>query len=268
MANIYVTSLYYWGNPTEKEREILKETYELSRDSYLKNLEGIDEHILFTNPGIDGEQKGGNPPFGDVFYDMYLKTHELWKQGHNIFYADIDTICIHPIKIFGEFDKFTLFNGVPNIEVWDMPFSETKHYLPLMTGKSITSKGIISVPTYFNDGVRYFPTSASESIWEIGTQEWEVWKSISDFWGMQQIIHNKMFYEGEDWKNDYTLSNRPDLNFFNHDGYKSHKMHHLQHSMLDNPPEFFEDYHIYHLFSSRGLKNCLMAMKKVQEMGI
>lgn len=198
------------------------------------------------------------PPHGDVFHDMFLKTYDLWKQGHNIFYADIDTICIHPIKIFGEFNKFTMFNGViagpisdNNLEGLAVQMSETINYMPLREGKI----GNIEIPTYFNDGVRYFPAETSEKVWEIGEEAWEAWKSRKDMWGEQQIIHNKMLYEGQEWNNDYTTCQRPDLNHFNLGD---------EHEVLDQPKEYFKDYHIYHLFSSRGLVDCLEAMKEVK----
>lgn len=260
MANIYITSLYYWGTPSPDDIRILTETYELSRDSYLEHLEDIDEHIVFANPGFDGELKGkGAAPHGDVFYDMFMKTYELWQQGHNVFYADIDTICIHPIKIFGEFEKFTMFNGVSTGKNL-LGFHETSNYQALRDGY-IEKDGVKQfLPTYFNDGVRYFPAETPQAVWDIGLAGWEDWKTRKDMWGEQQIIHNKMLYEGQEWNNDYTTCKRPEFNHFD-------MAIQQEHQVINKPDYYFNDYHIYHLFSSRGLAGCLNAMKTVKLKG-
>lgn len=270
-ANVYIASLYNWGNPSDEIKASTLEMYHLSRDSYFQNLADIDAHVLLTNPGIDGDLRGQDPDYhGDVFHDMFLKTYELWKKGNSIFYADIDTICVRPTKIFGEFDKFSMFSGVgagpfkdsPNWRLCWMP--EIDLGTELHEG-SVYSElfGDIHLPAYFNDGVRYFPAQTDTLVWQIGFTKWEDWKSgkISHRWGEQQIIHNTMLYEGQNWQNDYSMLNRPDLNNLD----------------LINPenlllnPTYYQPFvenrrpSIYHVFGSRGLSDAINIMQQLRD---
>jgi hypothetical protein len=246
--------------------------YEVSRDSYFQNLADIDVHVLLTNPGIEGELRGQDAEYhGDVFHDMFLKTHHLWENGNNIFYADIDTICVKPTKIFGEFDKFSMFNGVgagsyqdshPKWRVEWMP--EVRGYPELLTGV-ISSEvfGDIHLPAYFNDGIRYFPKQTDTLVWQIGFNKWEDWKSgkISQEWGEQQIIHNMMLYEGQNWQNDYTMLNRPDLNHLD-----LREPQNLLYLPTYYPPFRKDDNRpssIYHVFGSRGLADAIKIMRQL-----
>jgi hypothetical protein len=258
--------------------------YELSRDSYFQNLADIDVHVLLTNPGIDGELRGQDSKYhGDVFHDMFLKTHHLWENGNNIFYADIDTICVKPTKIFGEFDKFSMFNGVgagsyqDSHPKWRLEFMPDAYlgYGQLFTGV-ISSEvfGDIHLPAYFNDGVRYFPKQTDALVWQIGFNKWEDWKSgnLIQRWGEQQIIHNMMMYEGQNWQNDYTTLNRPDLNHLDYGDWDEDTEVFLTNpeNLLYMPtyyPPFRQDLNrpssIYHVFGSRGLSDSIKIMRQL-----
>ena len=283
-ANIYITSLYNWGNPSDEIRDLTREMYELSRDSYFQNLADIDVHVLLTNPGIDGDLRGQDSEYhGDVFHDMFLKTHHLWMNDNNIFYADIDTICVKPTKIFGEFDKFSMFNGVgagtyqDSHPKWRLDFMPDAHlgYGQLFAG--VTSSevfGDIHLPAYFNDGVRYFPKQTDALVWEIGFNKWEDWKSgnLIQRWGEQQIIHNMMMYEGQNWQNDYTTLNRPDLNHLDYGDWDEDTEVFLTNpeNLLYMPtyyPPFRQDLNrpssIYHVFGSRGLLDSIKIMRQL-----
>ncbi len=275
-ANIYVTSLYNWGNPSAEVKSSTFEMYELSRNSYFENLEKIDAHVLLINPGIDGELRGEDDDYhGDVFYDMFLKTYELNKRGHNVFYADIDTICVRPTKIFGMFNKFSMFNGMGAGVFKDKDpllkwFPEVDSY-PQMHEGIIDSKlfGSIQIPAYFNDGVRYFPAETPTSVWHIGFERWEDWKEgkILQSWGEQQIIHNMMLYEGQNWNNDYLILNRPDLNHFdlrNPQNLLDKKIYYYPFGMLSSLLPY--PISIYHVFGSRGIREAIEIMSKLKNL--
>jgi hypothetical protein len=202
----------------------------------------------------------------------------LWKQGHNLFFAGIDTICVKPTDIFGEFDKFSMFNGVsvntPGLQ------SATKWYEGFNQGYSETEKfGRIDIPVYFNCDVRYIPSNISELVWNIGFDEWRNYfeqkqsspegvkylihgEAIDGLeWGIEQVIYNIMLYEGQDWKNDYESLYRADLNNFN-----------MQNPLLLlNAPSFEPPFpnrtpvHIYQAWGSRGLEQAISVMRKLNQ---
>jgi hypothetical protein len=276
-ANLYITGLYNWNNPNEETKKLTQELYQVSKKSYFENLKDIDAHIVLTNPNIEGEYVVKSL---DCFYDAFLKTFELWKRGHNIFYGGIDTVCVRPTEVFGKFDKFSMFNGVGLKNPLITTMSETNWYQGFNQGSVTTETfGQIEIPAYFNCDVRYIPSNTSELIWNIGFREWDKYFEQKEThsgrgtyiihgqmmdgleWGIEQVIYNIMMYEGQEWNNNYESLYRADLNNFN----MRDSQFLLNEPSFESPFPIKTPIHIYQVWGSRGLKSAIGMMKNILE---
>ena len=109
-----------------------------------------------------------------VFQDHFHKLYDLWKQGGvNILYCDLDVVFLNQARVFGEFDQFSMFN------FGDPPSTRDDHYG-------------LEFPYYFNCGVRYYPATMDDAVWQHGFQLLENWNP--DRWDCEQIIYNAMLW--------------------------------------------------------------------------
>lgn len=221
MANIVVRFLYkvkkFKQNKAYEKNCAYYHLYQnmlhVSNPTFEKHMKGIDEIITFT---------GEVPNFPRVFSRVFVETYELWKKGHNILVAAPDVCCINDCWLFGEFEEMRLF----------MPADKGARYN--------------QVPIYMIDGPRYFPENMPESIWELGTDMWEVKQKIPR-WDRSQIIHNHMFWSQE--------SIDPDTCLWPEYGY--------QYSAGEANGIELEDAALVHLHGSRGIKQAVTNMREL-----
>jgi hypothetical protein len=102
----------------------------LSLESFQQNLQGPWELIELT---------GTQPNLQSAFRFVMQRTQELWREHApcNILYTDPDTLCMKPMDIFGRFVDFRIF----------------------------TDRDPLSQRDYHNCGVRYFPSTLTETFW-------------------------------------------------------------------------------------------------------
>lgn len=167
--------------------------------NFLDNLEDVDDFILFKN------QDKSFSKYHLAFTDVFKRTHDLWKQGHNIFYSDLDNFCTKKTKIFGEFDEFRLFSLADQL-----------------------TRASETIPIYFLSSTRYFPNTMDKNLWKIGRKYHNNFEkySIDDHsqWDFDQVGYNHMFFaqpevaknprffinQGLGWY-DYNNLNRDDI---------------------------------------------------------
>lgn len=142
---------------------------ELCAASFRLNMANMDDVVFLKNEGR---------PFSSyvqMFRDVFDQTHELWKEGHNLFFTDADALCIKPIRVFGVYSDFRLFS-----QTEDNRFPD-------------------DFPTYMLSGSRYFPQSMDEELWEVGLGVWAREREAKDkvfgsHWDYEQYVWNHMFF--------------------------------------------------------------------------
>lgn len=176
MKNILVKSLYKiastdWAVKDRSKEQDLYEKYvechELSLESFQRYLKGD-----WTYEFIGGEFDTIHEALRHTFYEV----HRLWKENYpcNILYTDPDTMAIRSFDIWGQYEKFMMFN-----------YSEPKYF-------HVKNKYGKIYPTFFNAGVRYFPSTMQESTWNIGLDMADQWDLLD--YNTEQIILNEMLW--------------------------------------------------------------------------
>lgn len=176
MKNYLVKSLYRvtdtdWKVLNRSHESNLFESYqamhEVSVKSYRAFLQG-DWELKF----ITGEVEQINQAFERTFWAI----HDLWhSEPCNILYTDPDTIAVKPVKIFGQYQQFLMFNHTdPKQFIRPNPYNR-------------------SYPNFFNAGVRYFPATMDEKIWQLGTSMASNWNHAT--YDTEQIILNAMLWD-------------------------------------------------------------------------
>jgi len=132
--------------------------------------------------------------YQQIFDTNFAEVYEMWDNGkNNIFFLDLDTIMLKPVSVFDKLDKFQMFN-----------YTDPK----TLGGKDADNKYGLQHEHYFNAGVRYYPSSMSQDVWDIG------WKYAKDWdyniWGTEQIIFNEMMYSQN---NDVNYWIDPTMNY-------------------------------------------------------
>jgi hypothetical protein len=149
--------------------------HRISRLTAEKFLQGDWEAIVWTDPA---------PSRLEIFKRNWTRVRDLWHQEPcNVLYLDSDTMFLRATEIFDRFTEFRMFN-------WTDP----KH-TPLFAN-------------YYNAGVRYYPASMSEDLWQLGDRMATDWQD--DNWGMEQDIFNTMFWQQSIPEHD---RHHPELNW-------------------------------------------------------
>jgi len=151
--------------------------HDISLKSFEKHLQG-DWEFIFFNKEVENIQ--------EVFKDHFFEIYDIWKQGDtNILYCGPDNIMMKPTEFFGKYDDFMMFNYTdPKSSV------EPNHYN-------------IQHQHFFNADVRYYPSTMSQDIWDMGLEMAENWDFNS--WNTEQFILNKMLWDQTDRNLDNTL---------------------------------------------------------------
>lgn len=177
MKNYLVKSLFQitspdWHMKDRSGEPDLHENYvkmhQISLNSHKRFLQG-DWELKF----VGGRFEDINQAFERTFWFI----HDLWhREPCNILYTDPDTVMVRPLDIWDQFDKFMMFN-----------YTDPRHF-PL--NERLWNRRF---PNFFNAGVRYFPATMDEKIWELGGSMAREWKF--DTYDTEQVILNAMLWD-------------------------------------------------------------------------
>jgi len=144
-----------------------KRLYDVSSQSFLNNLQAIDQHVLF---------EGEFDHIQDGVRECLFFTHKLWKDNApcNILYAAPDTACLRPTMLFGRFAEFRMFNRTPM--------------------RNRRKRGFDRL---LNADVKYFPFTMDESVWINGLKMAREQWNYGD-WNSEQLVLHAMMWE---WQN-------------------------------------------------------------------
>lgn len=165
--NYTITDHSKWYNDRSDESNLennytaMEELCVASAKQYIKDL---DEVKVF---------RGNADNIRDVFKINFYEIYELWKEGHNILYADLDVLFMKKVQYFDQFDKFSMFNLTDPTSTKDEFYNvEFEHF--------------------FNCGIRYYPKDMNQSVWDLGIEMVENWNP--DRWDSEQVIYNAMMF--------------------------------------------------------------------------
>ena len=209
--------------------------HEISLRSFEKNLQGNWEFIFF-NKEVDNIQ--------EVFKDHFFEIYDIWKQGEcNILYCGPDNMMMKPTEFFGKYDDFRMFNYTdPKSSV------EPNHY-------------DVQHEHFFNADVRYYPSTMSQDIWDMGLEMAENWDFNS--WNTEQFILNKMLWDQEGRTIENTLE--PTVAYQGHQLFISDWEQRKEYSNQWNNCDL-KDAHIIHLHGSRNAPGKFALMEKLEQL--
>ena len=176
MKNYLVKSLFQvrgtdWKVVDRSRESNLFDSYlamhEISTATYQHFLQGEWELKFVT-----GEVDQINQAFERTFWAI----HELWhSEPCNILYTDPDTIAIKPVEFWNKYQHFLMFNHT-DPKQFNRPNPYNRSY-----------------SHFFNAGVRYFPSTMSKSIWQLGADMAQTWDYAT--YDTEQIILNAMLWD-------------------------------------------------------------------------
>jgi hypothetical protein len=135
--------------------------YDISRATFRKFLQEPFDEICWTDTVTDNEEN---------CRENWRLIKELWhSEPCNILWAGADTMMLQNTNIFGRFKEFRMFNFTD-------PRSAKDH------------------ACYFNDDVRLYPHTMTDSVWQQGEQAWNDINCDDRNWGFDQLRHNLMFW--------------------------------------------------------------------------
>ena len=209
--------------------------HDISLRSFEKHLQG-DWEFIFFNKEVENIQ--------EVFKDHFFEIYDIWKQGDtNILYCGPDNIMMKPTEFFGKYDDFMMFNYTdPKSSV------EPNHYN-------------IQHQHFFNADVRYYPSTMSQDIWDMGLEMAENWDFNS--WNTEQFILNKMLWDQPNRTLDNTLD--PSIAYQGHqlfiEDWESRKKWSNDWNNKD-----IKDAHIIHLHGSRNAPRKFSLMEQLEKL--
>lgn len=208
--------------------------HDISLRSFEKHLEG-DWEFKFFNKEVENIQ--------EVFKDHFFEIYDIWKQGDtNILYCGPDNIMMKPTKFFGEYDDFRMFNYTD-----PKTSNEQNHYN-------------IQHEHFFNADVRYYPSTMSQDIWDIGLEMAENWDFNS--WNTEQFILNKMLWDQEGRTIENTLN--PKMAYQGHQLVLDNWDQRLKSSNQWNNCKLV-DAHIIHTHGSRHAPSKFALMEELEQ---
>jgi hypothetical protein len=209
--------------------------HDISLRSFKKHLQG-DWEFVFFNKEVENIQ--------EVFKDHFFEIYDIWKQGDtNILYCGPDNIMMKPTKFFGEYDEFRMFNYTdPKSSI------EPNHY-------------DVQHEHFFNADVRYYPSTMSQDIWDMGLEMAENWDFNS--WNTEQFILNKMLWDQEGRTIENTLD--PTVAYQGHqlfiEDWEQRKSYSNDWNGCD-----IKDAQIIHLHGSRNAPRKFSLMKQLEKL--
>jgi hypothetical protein len=164
-----------------------------AQESFQRHLVGMDEFRWMDAPRYFETPSA-------MFRHIFLEVRKIWEQGNNVLFVDADSLCIRHTEVFGLYDNFRVF---------------------ATTGD--TSRFKDQFPEYLLSGVRYFPSTLSREVWDVGERQWEkfaveidtnpLWIAV-DRWDYEQYIYNLMFYSQPGIRENYKSLLNQKMNYF------------------------------------------------------
>ena len=229
LKNYTLTDQVGWYNDRSHESDLsknYKSMEEIAVATAQKHIQQLDEVKVF---------RGNADNIRDVFKLNFYEIYELWKEGNNILYCDLDVVFTKPVSFFEEQDSlFRMYN-----------FTDPTH--------TVDNHYNLEFEHYFNCGIRYYPSNMSQSVWDVGIAMVENWNP--DRWDSEQIIYNAMMWSQQ---------KHPDVFYMPHCAYQ---MLHNPHSIGGNSmnTQFnqikLEQASVIHVHGSRGSMDRLGLMK-------
>jgi len=191
MSNILVSANYVvkgfrFGATQQSDYDIMLEMWKCS---FQKNLQHLDDIIIFTG-------EGGTY---NIYRDIYWKIRDLYIQGHNVLWADLDMLCLGPTEIFGQYGNFMMF------------FNNDTH---LDYSGTVPQRIWGSLLPWFMANLRYYPSGSIEDwLWKECDSLVKNWV---DTWAYECIVHNYMFHSqfGSGFQKENLLRyHNPSMNF-------------------------------------------------------
>ena len=209
--------------------------HDISLRTFEKHLQG-DWEFVFFNKEVENIQ--------EVFKDHFFEIYDIWKQGDcNILYCGPDNIMMKPTEFFGQYDDFRMFNYTD-----PKSSEEPNHYN-------------IQHQHFFNADVRYYPSTMSQDIWDMGLEMAENWDF--DSWNTEQFILNKMLWDQEGRTIENTLD--PTVAYQGHqlflDNWEQRKAYSNEWNTCD-----LKQAHIIHLHGSRNAPRKFALMEKLEQL--
>lgn len=178
LKNYTITDHTKWYNDRSHENNLVENYAEMEKICVAtaeKNIVGLDDVVVF---------RGQADNIRDVFKQNFYEIHELWSEGNNILYADLDVVFMKPWTWFEPTYLFSMYN------LTDPPKTHCDHYN-------------ISFDHFFNCGIRYYPYKMMQSVWDIGFEMLDNWNP--ERWDSEQIVYNAMMWSqsphvGDFWR--------------------------------------------------------------------
>jgi hypothetical protein len=224
MRNIFITANYEVENRYgwNVEKEDYKQLTLKCVESFINNLVDLDEVIILT---------GKVDIYHLLFKDIYWKIRDIYhnRQPCNILWSDSDNLCLKPLDIFGNWNKFAMFFSA----------GEYQDAFLFETCKELAKP----LSPWMMANLRYYPATMDKKLWDIGDDLAYSW--IED-WAYECIIYNKMFHS--QGIVDYSSYMKPEWNV-----------------QCPGPigmvsPEMVRDTTIIHCHSTRGTNNAIEKM--------
>lgn len=157
--------------------------------SFRENMADVDDVVILHNQGKRIAK------YVPMFRDIFDQTHELFQEGHNLFFSDADALCVRPIKVFGEYEDFRLFSQAEGDRFCDV------------------------FPRYMLSGSRYFPQTMDVGLWSVGLDVWaqepvEKRKEFGSHWDYEQYVYNHMFFSQPGMRENWEACIRNGFNLF------------------------------------------------------
>lgn len=158
MSNLYISACCQLEGYDFKSYQ---EMHDISKKTVLKNVKDIDEHICITGTFSNAF---------DMFKYIFYETAKL-SISNNVFFVDVDMLCIKPLNVFGEHDCFCMFGG------WD--------------NKGFKIASYTEFEKYFSASPRYIPQKVGSWFYDNGSF---MWKNSSNnwLWDYEQVLYNRL----------------------------------------------------------------------------
>ena len=112
----------------------------------------------------------------DMFKEVFVRTYQLWKsEPCNVLFVDLDIMTFHGVDIFDQYQHFTMFD------------TEGQKQRKFETKTTVLYRN----ETFWNCGLRYFPSTMSEATWGVGFSLFDSWTDNNEY-DREQLIYSRM----------------------------------------------------------------------------
>lgn len=233
LKNYTITDHTQWYDDRTNEKNLVDNYAEMEKiciESAKQNIQDLDDIHVF---------RGEASNIRDVFKINFFEIYDLWKQGHNLLYADLDVVFMNPCNMFDKTYLFSMYN------LTDPPSTSDSHYN-------------VDFQFYFNCGMRYYPHKMLQEVWDIGIEMFENFNT--ERWDAEQIIYNSMMWwqsphMGDFWNplKAYQMLNSPLIP----GGQQANQQFNAGYDI--------KEVDAVHIHGSRGSSDRLEIMKRLQE---